>query len=235
MTATVKEKKDREGRPTNGGRMSWWEAIYLPEILRGLSITSRHFISNMAGHIAQLFGFGRQRRPAVTIQYPEVIRPLPERTRTLHRLTKHEDGSPRCVACMMCESACPAFCIFIQAGEHPDPTVEKYPIRFDIDLNLCIMCGYCVEACPEDAIRMDTGIVELSAYRREDLLLTIDQLLKLEPIDRHAPRSMSPIPPREGDGTWTPPGVEALDHMKAGPIRFPRVRGPLVGEETESP
>jgi formate hydrogenlyase subunit 6/NADH:ubiquinone oxidoreductase subunit I len=23
---------------------------------------------------------------------------------------------------------------------------------------LCIYCGYCVEACPVDAIRMDTGI-----------------------------------------------------------------------------
>jgi NADH-quinone oxidoreductase subunit I len=215
--------------------MSWWEAIYLPEIVRGLSITSRHFFSNLAGHIVQLFGRGRSLHPAVTIQYPEVVRPLPERTRTLHRLTKHEDGSPRCVACMMCESACPAFCIFIQAGEHPDPTVEKYPVRFDIDLSLCIMCGYCVEACPEDAIRMDTGIVELSAYRREDLLLTIDQLLRLEPVDRNVPRPMHPIPPREGDGTYSPSGVEVPEHMRAGPIRFPRALEAFAKGEADSP
>lgn len=227
--------KGDQTKPANGGRMSWWEAIYLPEIIRGLSITSRHFFSNMAGHIAQLFGGGRSRQPAVTIQYPDVVRPLPERTRTLHRLTKHEDGSPRCVACMMCESACPAFCIFIQAGEHPDPTVEKYPIRFDIDLSLCIMCGFCVEACPEDAIRMDTGIVELSAYRREDLLVTIDQLLKLEPIDRTAPRSMSPIPPREGDGIYSPPGIEVPEHIRAGPIRFPRAPETFAKSEDRTP
>lgn len=211
---------------TNGSRMSWWEALYLPEIIRGLTITSRHFVSNMAGHIAQLFGGGRKRSPAVTIQYPEVVRPLPERTRTLHRLTKHEDGSPRCVACMMCESACPAFCIFIQADEHPDPTVEKYPMRFDIDLSLCIMCGYCVEACPEDAIRMDTGIVELSAYSRDDLIVTIDQLLKLEPVDRHTPRPMHPIPPRENNGTWSPPGVEVPERISRGPIRLSHVLKP---------
>ncbi|MCA8938060.1 MAG: 4Fe-4S binding protein, partial [Planctomycetes bacterium] len=27
-----------------------------------------------------------------------------------------------------------------------------------IDTLLCIYCGYCVEACPVDAIRMDTGL-----------------------------------------------------------------------------
>ena len=209
-------------RPTTekGAPMTWWEAIYLPEIFRGLRITSRHFFSNMTGHILQLFGRGKDRQPAVTIQYPEVVRELPERTRTLHRLTKREDGSPRCVACMMCESACPAFCIYITAGEHPDPTIEKYPTRFEIDLSLCVFCGFCVEACPEDAIRMDTGIVELSTYRREDLLLTIDQLLALEPIDRTKQRSMRPIPPRKGDGTWSPPGVELPEHQRAGPPRL---------------
>lgn len=217
MSTTPTPKRPARAK---GDRMTWWEAIYLPEIFRGLAITSRHFFSNMTGHILQLFGLGRNLQPAVTIQYPEVVRPLPERTRTLHRLTKREDGSPRCVACMMCESACPAFCIFITAGEHPDPTIEKYPVRFEIDLSLCVFCGYCVEACPEDAIRMDTGIVELSTYRREDLLLTIDQLLKLEPVDRTTPRSMHPIPPREGDGTWSPPGVEVPTHLRAGLTRL---------------
>ena len=34
---------------------------------------------------------------------------------------------------------------------------EKRPAIFEIDELRCIVCGLCVEACPCDAIRMDTG------------------------------------------------------------------------------
>jgi NADH-quinone oxidoreductase subunit I len=30
-------------------------------------------------------------------------------------------------------------------------------VRYEIDTLRCIYCGFCVEACPCDAIRMDTG------------------------------------------------------------------------------
>ena len=162
-------------------KMTFWENIYLPEVLRGIGITSGHFFRNLFFHIMHKLGFFKAVQAAVTIMYPEHKRPVAPRTRTRHRLTQREDGSPRCVACMMCETVCPARCIYIVAEEHPNPAIEKRPASFDIDLGKCVYCGFCVEACPEDAIRMDTHILNTSAYSREGLKLDMNELLHPNP------------------------------------------------------
>ena len=153
------------------------EKLYLTEVVRGLLLTSKHFLVNFPRHVARGFGAKIGKGNTVTIEYPEERRPFARRLRTRHRLTKRQDGSPRCVACMMCETICPAHCIHIIAMENPDPNIEKMPRVFDIDIGVCVFCGFCVEACPEDAIRMDTGIVELAAYTREGMVYRMDQLL----------------------------------------------------------
>jgi NADH-quinone oxidoreductase subunit I len=144
----------------------------------GVLITARHFLVNLFFHTVRLLGIKTRRKGAVTIQYPEKVKPLAARHRSLHRLLKREDGKPRCVACMLCATVCPAECIYIEAAEDVDPEVQKYAARFDIDLTRCCFCGFCVEACPEDAIRMDTGIIDIAALSRAELQYGLDRLLR---------------------------------------------------------
>ena len=157
--------------------LTFLEKLYIPQILCGFKITSMHFFRNLFLHIAHRLGRFTHLAASATIQYPEELRPLMSRFRSRHRLTLREDDTPRCVGCMLCETVCPARCITIVPGEHPDPNVEKYPVRFDIDLGVCVYCGYCVEVCPEDAIRMDTGILDVAAYSREEMQLDIHELM----------------------------------------------------------
>jgi len=126
------------------------DQIYLPAILRGLLTTARHFFKNT---------LSKDMGDVDTIRYGEpdvhVEDYYPDRFRGIHRLMHRDDGSPRCVACMCCSTVCPARCIYIQAEDRGDEQ-EKAPRSFVIDELKCVVCGFCVEACPCDAIRMDT-------------------------------------------------------------------------------
>jgi NADH-quinone oxidoreductase subunit I len=168
----------RAWKQSNRRELSFWENTYLPTLISGVYLTSKHFFYNITFHILHLFGLYKEIPGAVTYQYPEKPRPLSHRLRTRHRLTKREDGSPRCVACMMCETVCPARCIEITAAEHPDPNIEKYPAEFILDLGKCVYCGFCVEVCPEDAIRMDTGKLDIAEYSRENMIYNKKRLME---------------------------------------------------------
>jgi NADH-quinone oxidoreductase subunit I len=121
-----------------------------------------------------------------TISYPEQQRNYSERFRGTHILTVRDDGSLKCVACYMCATICPAECIYIEAGEHPNPEIEKYPKRFDIDMMRCIYCGFCVDACPEEAIVMSREHHQ-AVYTRGESLYNIEKLMARPGIDARGP------------------------------------------------
>ena len=159
-------------------RLTLVERLYVREIARGLALTTYRFWRNLLLHGLHALGFARGVRAAVTVQYPEERKEYPRPYRGSHRLTIKEDGSVRCTACFLCATACPARCIHIEAGAHPDPEVEKFPLRYEIDTLRCIYCGMCVEACPCDAIRMDTYVhPRLWGYRREDFIESKETLM----------------------------------------------------------
>ncbi len=148
------------------------EKLYLPAIVGGMKVTFSHFFSNL-----------KDTTKIETLCYPEQMpKDITDRYRGVHRLTKREDDSVKCVACFMCATACPAECIFIEATGREDGVDEKMPKKFSIDLLECVFCGGCVEACPCDAIRMDTGIFSFVKKKREDFVVDIDTLLSHEPM-----------------------------------------------------
>ncbi len=116
------------------------------------------------------------RGQAATVQFPEQKRNISTRYRGIHVLTVREDDTPKCVACYMCATACPAECIYIEAGERPEKSIEKYPTRFEIDLLRCVYCGFCVDACPEEAIIMSREN-DLVGTTRAELIIDRDRLL----------------------------------------------------------
>lgn len=142
-------------------RLTWAERLYLPMILKGLFVTSRHFFVNLAGWLTG-------RRTAFVVQYPEERVDYPDAFRGMPVLVQLENGQPRCVACGLCEFACPTDCITIVPGELEGAGIERYPVEFDIDMSRCMFCGLCEEACPEEAIVMSRE-VEIATYDRESM------------------------------------------------------------------
>ena len=169
-------------------QISFSDSLYIPAILKGMRLTINHFFTNLFSS-----------KKIVTINYPEQKREVSPRWRGRHRLTRRDDGFLKCVACYMCETVCPANCIHIDAAEHPDKSIEKYPRIFDIDELRCIYCGLCVEACPKDAIRMDTGIISLTFSRRENFDFTRNLLMDEKPSDSELKYDSVPLPDNEED------------------------------------
>ncbi|HEX9887743.1 MAG TPA: hypothetical protein VGA70_14695, partial [Longimicrobiales bacterium] len=85
MAVTVKVMR----RPDPG------ETSYLRAALKGMALTFRHLVNPKN----------------VTLQYPEEQPDLSPRWRGTHVMETHADGRPKCVACGLCPTVCPANCI----------------------------------------------------------------------------------------------------------------------------
>ncbi len=152
-------------------RLGWAERLYLPMIFVGLRTTARHFFVNLWGYIK-----GEKR--TFVVQYPEEHLGYPDAFRGYPVLVALDSGKPKCVACGLCEFACPTDCITIIAGE-TEEAIERIPKTFDIDMSRCMFCGLCEEACPEEAIVMSQD-VELASLGREELVYSMERLLRSE-------------------------------------------------------
>ncbi len=142
-----------------GSIKSYVKTFALWELLKGMRLTGRYFVSK-----------------GITIQYPEEKTPQSHRFRGLHALRRYPNGEERCIACKLCEAVCPALAITIDSEQRADNT--RRTTRYDIDLFKCIFCGFCEEACPVDSI-VETRIFEYHFENRGEQIMTKDKLLAI--------------------------------------------------------
>jgi NADH-quinone oxidoreductase subunit I len=167
---TLKTKKVRKNI-----KLTLWEKLYIFEVIRGMYITTRHFVTNMVGFVVRPEG---KKRSIFTVYYPEEKVALPPAYRGRPVLVMGENGREKCVACGLCEKICPAHAISIVAGERaPD---DRYPISYTLDLSRCVYCGYCEEVCPKEAIVMSSEYEGLSERDRTNMRYTKEKLLRSE-------------------------------------------------------
>ncbi len=115
-------------------------------------------------------------RKPVTVQYPAVKRPIPQRWRggTFALTIDPKTGEENCIGCKLCEKICPSEIIVVEMEKHSGRGWAK---GFILNLQACLQCELCVQVCPTDAIVMLYQLGTVTS-QREDLILNKEKLME---------------------------------------------------------
>ena len=142
------------------------------EIFSGL----KSLIVGMRITISQFF------KPIVTVQYPHETLPIPPRFRGHIELVRDAaTGKPLCFVCKLCEKACPSDCITVE-GVKPEGAKRKMVTSYRLDFTKCSLCGSCVEACRDGAIRFSRDY-NLASTSKEEFVMDLFKRLEAQRLE----------------------------------------------------
>ena len=153
----------------------------LKEIVSGFN----SLLTGMRITIGQFF------KPIVTVQYPHETLKIPPRFRGHIELVRDpETGQAICYSCKLCERACPSDCITVD-GAKLEGAKKKSVTTYTLDFTKCSLCGSCVEACRDGAIRFSRDY-NLAATSKEEFVMDLFKRLQDEsqPADAATPSAV---------------------------------------------
>ena len=115
----------------------------------------------------------------VTEQYPEnrhTTLHIPERHRAMLVMPHDEEGNNKCVACGLCQMACPNGTINLTTEMRvtEDGKRKKHLVKYEYNLGSCMFCMLCVNACPHHAIEFSNDF-ENAVFDKEKLILKLNK------------------------------------------------------------
>jgi len=112
-------------------------------------------------------------RKKTTEQYPEnrATLKISDRFRGTLVMPHDENNQHKCVACGLCQIACPNDTINVISEMVTDEEGKKKKVlvKYQYDLGSCMFCQLCVNACPHDAITFDNSF-EYAVFTRDKLV-----------------------------------------------------------------
>jgi NADH-quinone oxidoreductase subunit I len=141
----------------------------LKEIVSGFN----SLVTGMRITIGQFF------KPIITVQYPHETLKIPPRFRGHIELVRDpETGKALCYSCKLCERACPSDCISVD-GAKLEGAKKKSATTYILDFTKCSLCGSCVEACRDGAIRFSREY-NLASTSKEEYVMDLFKRLQEE-------------------------------------------------------
>ena len=188
--------------------------------LKEIVVGFNSLVTGMRITIGQFF------KPTVTVQYPHESLKMPKRFRGHIELVRDpETGKAVCFACKLCERACPSDCITVD-GAKLDGAKKKSVTKYVLDFTKCSLCGSCVEACRDGAIRFSREF-NLAGTNKDDFVMDLFKRLQ----DEAARNPITPAPAPEVPAAPTAP---ASPTVSAAPTVAP-APAPAATPEVSKP